>query len=221
VAGTKTVTLKGISKGTYIADTTTVTFSAVSTPSSGSTSGSLSASNSSTSESPKPTATTSAPVKPSLSVIRVGSTVITDATPTIDQNQPLVLSGKTVPNGIVTLTIHSTPKTVTTTADKNGNWTYSVSGLAPGNHTIQASVKDPTTGKSSTPAQLLAFSVKAAPVAAVTTVKTLPKTSSALPLMIGLVVLVLLAGGGWYYWTKMRTKKISALLKTPDNQPKL
>jgi len=111
-----------------------------------------------------------------------------------------------VPNGVVTLTIHSTPRTVIATADKNGNWSYTVTGLEAGNHTVQASVKDPTTGLSSPTTQILAFSIKARPVAAINSSKTATKKASKAPLLITLlfVIVLVLAGGGWYAWAKLK-----------------
>jgi hypothetical protein len=124
----------------------------------------------------------------------------------IDQNKPLTLYGHTVANGLVTLTIHSIPKTVTTTADKDGNWSYTVSGLEPGSHTVQASVKDPATGQTSSPSQLLAFTVKAVPKAVANTELALAKKSSKLPLILGVIVLLVLAGIAYYWWNKQKNK---------------
>src|SRR6266542_428713 len=115
---------------------------------------------------PKPTPTTptpaATPAAPQLAEIKVGDSVTTASKPQIDGSQPLILSGKTVPNGKVTLVIHSTPRTVSVVADKDGNWSYSVSGLEPGNHYVEATVTDPTTNTTSEAAKLLDFTVTAA-----------------------------------------------------------
>ena len=138
----------------------------------------------------------------------MGTTSVKTSSPVqIQQGQPLVLSGKTVPFGVVTLTIHSTPQTVTTNADKDGNWSYTVTGLDSGDHTVQAAVKDPATGQTSPAAQILAFSIK--PVIAKATVK---KSNIKWVVAISAVVILLAAGCGWYFWQR---KKKTALKNLP------
>lgn len=57
-------------------------------------------------------------------------------------------SGKAPPGTTITLTIHSTPRTVIVTVDANGNWTYTPEeGLEPGPHTVVAMAADPVTGQ--------------------------------------------------------------------------
>ena len=92
-----------------------------------------------------PTATTIPTAVQLSSVLVAGKTVDTSKSIEFNQSQSLKLAGHTTNNGVVSLTIHSTPKTVTTTADANGNWSYTVTGLAPGSHYIEASVTDPVT----------------------------------------------------------------------------
>lgn len=162
------------------------------------------------------------PATPQLATIVSGGTKLDSGKSIqLDQGKPLVLSGKTVPNGIVTLTIHSTPRTVTTTADKKGNWSYTVTGLAPGNHTVQANVKDPATGKTSPTAQILAFSIKKSipeTVATTTAAVKVAKKSSKLPLLVGIIVIVLAAGGGWYGWKWWNKKKTGGTPTLPAEQ---
>lgn len=56
-----------------------------------------------------------------------------------------VIHGKASPGATITLTIYSTPQTVTITADSNGNWTYTpTTPLESGPHNIVASVTDQT-----------------------------------------------------------------------------
>lgn len=63
-----------------------------------------------------------------------------DATATEDKP---VIRGKATPGAIITLTIYSTPRTVTVTADINGNWVYTPdTALESGPHNIVASVTD-------------------------------------------------------------------------------
>lgn len=99
------------------------------------------------------------PAAPVAEIIVDGSVVKLDEKPSIKQHEPLHLSGKTVPNGVVTIYVFSEPKKYTATADKDGNWSYEVTGLPAGDHHIEAEVTDPATGKTSPRAQVLAFSV--------------------------------------------------------------
>ena len=80
---------------------------------------------------------------------------------TISESQPLILSGTTVPNGKITLTIHSNPTTAAVQADATGKWSYTVTGLQPGLHTINATVTDPATNQTSASSKLLSFTVAA------------------------------------------------------------
>jgi hypothetical protein len=155
----------------------------------------------------EPASTPAAPASPTISSVAVGSTKLTDISNIeLASNQSLQISGKTVPGGVVTLTIHSTPRTVTTTANNDGVWSYTVTGLEPGNHTIESSVKDTATGQSSPPAQVLAFTVKAAPLAATSTKGIAKKSSSKMSLIIGVLAILAAAGvGGWFYLRHKRT----------------
>ncbi len=59
--------------------------------------------------------------------------------------------GTAAPGATITLTIYSTPITVTVTADANGNWIYTpVTSLEEGPHSVVASAQDPTTGQTQT-----------------------------------------------------------------------
>lgn len=59
--------------------------------------------------------------------------------------------GKAAPGATITLTIYSTPITVTVTADANGNWVYTpVTSLEEGPHSVVASAQNPTTGQTQT-----------------------------------------------------------------------
>jgi hypothetical protein len=111
---------------------------------------------------PKPTPAASALAVPAAptAAIKVGSlTVKPDEIPTIKSGQPVSLSGETVANGVITVYVFSEPKKYTVTADKDGNWSYIVSGLEPGEHHVEAEVTDPATGKTSLRAQVLAFKI--------------------------------------------------------------
>lgn len=82
--------------------------------------------------SPTPTASLSATL--TITNIASGST-IADDTPTI--------RGKAAPGAVITITIYSTPQTVTVKADANGNWSYTpVTPLADGPHNVVVSAAD-------------------------------------------------------------------------------
>lgn len=91
---------------------------------------------------PTPTSTASAqnpsPDSPVGSLAIVAPTNESTAT----DNKP-VIHGKAAPGTTVTVTIYSTPYTVTVTADASGNWTYTPdTALESGPHNIVASITD-------------------------------------------------------------------------------
>jgi hypothetical protein len=149
---------------------------------------------------PVPTPAPTPPRAPVLEAAKISGVAVDSSKPiSVDASKPLALSGTTVPGGTVTLTIHSTPRTVTTTADKDGHWSYTVTGLEPGSHYVEASVTDPVTGKASPAAKLLDFTVAAARQPA-------PSQAAAQSWPVGLmaagVAVVLLAAGGWWLWRR-------------------
>lgn len=98
---------------------------------------------------PTPTSTVSAqtplPTAPAASLTIVSPANESSAT----ENKP-VIRGKAAPASTVTLTIYSTPQTVTVTADASGNWSYTPDApLEAGPHNIVASVTD-TNGNTQT-----------------------------------------------------------------------
>ena len=125
-----------------------------------------------------------------------GNKITSMATFSIKPSQVMQLSGTTVPNGKITLTIHSNPTTATVQADASGNWKYTVTGLPSGFHTIYATVTDPVTGKTSSQAKLLSFTVDATPLASTTHPSSAhAMKSSNLPVLsaVGVVALLLVA----------------------------
>ncbi|MBI3559737.1 hypothetical protein HY087_01245 [Candidatus Gottesmanbacteria bacterium] len=91
---------------------------------------------------PTPTGTASAQSSAGATV----SAILAINAPTKDgtavENKPII-RGKASPGATITLTIYSTPQTVTVTADENGNWVYTPSAaLDAGPHNIVASVTD-------------------------------------------------------------------------------
>ncbi len=164
VAETKTVNVN-CNNGTYIIASQTITFSAAPaqitpTPTS---KPSVAKTPAVTTPTPTsaPTTEATAPTAPIFNIILAGSTIASTDTPTVQSNKPIVLSGTTLPNGVVNISVHSALHTYTVTADKSGNWTYTVptADLPPGTHHIDATVTDPATGKTSPSSQVLAFSL--------------------------------------------------------------
>lgn len=162
------------------------------------------------------------PAAPTTSGIKVADEAIVAGTPVkTDLTKPLVLSGKTVPKGIVKLFIFSEPKEATVTADDNGNWTYEVTDLPPGDHHIEAEVTDPATGKTSARnTAVLAFTVTEKPKLAAAIQETVAapvKAKSATPLFIGLGVLAVigLAVGGYFMKRRMSAKKSDVTVGEP------
>jgi probable HAF family extracellular repeat protein len=66
----------------------------------------------------------------------------TGSSPTDKITMDPTLTGSGVPNAVVSFTIDKTASATTVTADSNGNWVYSPTGLADGQHTIIASETD-------------------------------------------------------------------------------
>jgi hypothetical protein len=77
----------------------------------------------------------------------------------VSQSQPLVISGHTIANGTVNLTIHSVTRNEIVRANDSGFWTFTISNLEPGNHTVDATVTDLSTHLTSTSVTLLKFAV--------------------------------------------------------------
>jgi hypothetical protein len=175
---------------------------------------------------PKPTPAASelaAPTAPT-ATIKVGNlTVKPDEVPTIKSGEPVSLSGKTVANGVITVYVFSEPKKYTVTADKDGNWSYVVSGLEPGDHHVEAEVTDPASGKTSSRAQVLAFKIikKTSPSAvAAPSAKVAAKSHNKLALAgeaLG-AACVLLALVLAYLW-KFRRSNFDSLFRRGNNVP--
>lgn len=78
------------------------------------------------------------PATPSASL-----TIVSPANNEETKNQRPTIQGKAAPGATVTLTIYSTPRTVTVTADPNGSWNYTPeTPLEAGPHNVVASTTD-------------------------------------------------------------------------------
>lgn len=158
---------------------------------------------------PTPAPAPVAPETPKPTEMQISGQAVTDSENiTLDSEEPLVLGGKTVPNGVIKLFIFSTPREATVTANAEGVWSYTVQGLESGSHHIEAEVTDPKTNLTSPRSTIASFTVKAAPKKATQTQTTMATTSKAskLPWIIG--GLVILAVGGLVFWWWKRRKHI-------------
>jgi len=165
----------------------------------------------STSDSPQAQATTLSPAGVALQQITIdGKTSIPTGSVTISSSQSLLLSGTGAPNSTVKLTIHSTPKTVTVTTDSSGKWNYTISGLSPGDHYVEASQAD-STGSFSTPTKVLSFKVVQSKTAAIVSTSAGAKKHTALWITIGLAVIIL----GALLAFALRSGKIVRLRQKP------
>lgn len=93
---------------------------------------------------PTPTATVSAQPSPAATSSASLAVVSPSNDSTTTEDKPTI-RGKAAPGATVTVTIYSTPQTITLTADANGNWSYTPdTALEAGPHNIVASVTDQT-----------------------------------------------------------------------------
>lgn len=154
------------------------------------------------------------PAALSTSSLVVGDQPVSDASNiVVTEEKPLVLSGKTVANGVVKLFIFSEPKEASVTADAEGNWTYTVAGLEPGAHHIEAEVTDPATSKTSARATLVAFEV-AEPIAKTQVATPEKKSNKIWWFIVGGAAFLTAAGlAVWWFW--LRKKLASPTLPTP------
>lgn len=172
---------------------------------------------------PAPAPEPAPPAALQTSAIEVNGQPLADTSAiSLESNQPLVLKGKTVPNGVVKLYIFSTPREASVTADAAGNWSYSVEGLEPGSHHIEAEVTDPATKKTSSRATLATFTVNE-PKPAEQTQATNEDKRAGLPLWIfivgGIVTAGLIALGVWLWRRHSANKKTPTPPSTQEPTP--
>lgn len=92
--------------------------------------------------SPTPTPTVSVQTSPT-ATLSANLTIISPTTDSIATQEQPTIKGKAAPGASITITVYSTPHTVTVTADANGNWSYTPNtALEAGPHNIVASVTD-------------------------------------------------------------------------------
>lgn len=172
VAETKTITATDCTP--YYSKTASAKFvaaSSSSSTSSSSSSGSSTSTNTSSSSaaesseaeaSPEPKEDTPAtkPIDTKLVYVNNSSLTKLDETLVVKEGKPITVSGTTIPGGMITLYVHSETKIVHVTADKNGKWSSTITGLAEGLHYIEAEVTNPSTMKTSKKVQLLEFIIE-------------------------------------------------------------
>jgi hypothetical protein len=77
----------------------------------------------------------------------------------VDVSQPITISGYTIASGVVNLTIHSLVRNEIARANDNGFWTFTITNLEKGDHTVDATVTNPITHQTSPSATLLKFKI--------------------------------------------------------------
>ncbi|HEX8762136.1 MAG TPA: Ig-like domain-containing protein [Candidatus Saccharimonadales bacterium] len=166
---------------------------------------------------PAPAPVPDPPKTPEAATLQIdGQDVVDKNNITVESNKPFELKGKTVANGVVKLYIFSTPREAVVTADAEGNWAYTLEGLEPGSHHVEAEVTDPATQKTSTRGTLVSFTVqeakKVTPVSATTQSQKASKTW--IMWMIG--ALILIAGGALWWWLNRRKQKVPDVALPPN-----
>ncbi len=159
-----------------------------------------------------PTPTPTPPAAPTTGVSLNQQTVSAASTPTVQAGKSITLAGTTVPNGVVTLYIFSTPRQATATANAEGKWSFSINGLEAGRHHVEATVTDPATTLTSDRVTLAAFAV-AKPVVAAPVAKR--KTSNWIWVASSLGAALIVGAIGVLWWYRRRASSV-APATTPD-----
>lgn len=157
----------------------------------------------------KKNAPSSPPVSASSTTSAVIATSTTPSSPLGDATEPISVHGKTAPNALVTVYIFSTPTIVVVKADKDGNWSYTLTKELPdGRHEVYAAITD-NQGNIVAKSQPVSFVKQAA---ALTVTGELPSSDvqdpalfSSLTMMVfgvlmGFVLAALLLYFGQRYW---------------------
>ncbi|MDX1765524.1 MAG: hypothetical protein R3313_01075 [Candidatus Saccharimonadales bacterium] len=132
--------------------------------------------------------------------------------PAFEAGQGVTISGTTIPLGEITLFIYSEPQEAEVTADKDGNWSYTIEGLEAGEHRVEAEVTDPETGETSDREQVLAFQVVEAleSTAQTQTISAdiADENNDSTPIWIfGLPVVIVVGAGITWWWIKKRSSQ--------------
>jgi len=162
---------------------------------------------------PTPAPTPTPPAAPS-SGLKLNNQALTEsASPSIKAGESIVLSGNTVANGVVTLYIFSTPRQATVTANAQGAWSYTLTGLEAGAHHVEATVSDPTTKLSSERTTVATFKIAAVSTPSASQPSTKQTNAWLLWTLVGLAIVGIMAAGIWWY----RKRQQSTPPNTPDD----
>jgi hypothetical protein len=164
---------------------------------------------------PPPAAPTAPPPPPPLtppSALKLDKSTVnndkldTAKTISVDVSQPVIISGYTIANGIVNLTIHSMVRTEIARANESGLWTFTIKNLEPGEHSVDATVTNPITHQTSPSATLLKFAVTSDATASVIKQSKVsvakPKKSNTINLLVVIAVAALILVVAIFYWFK-------------------
>lgn len=171
---------------------------------------------------PAPAPVVEKPAVPTVATIIAGDeTVKSDQPISITTAEPLVLNGKTVPNGKVAVYVFSEPKLFETTADAEGNWSVKVEGLPEGNHHAEVEVTNPANNQKSDRTKFLEFSVVAAVTKATPNVVATTKAgSSKKGIWVGAgIVAVLLVGVAFWIWRRRQLAKRTTMASPAITPP--
>lgn len=156
------------------------------------------------------TASPTKPATPSIDGATIeGSPINLSEKIVVNSDKPLVLSGKTIPNGKITLFVFSEPKRYDIVADAEGKWSYTISGLPEGDHHAEIEVTDPATNLISDRAKLLDFTILASTIDSPpsNTSQDQKKSSPVLPfILIGAFVILGGASTAGFLWWKHKRK---------------
>lgn len=159
---------------------------------------------------------TGAPVVPLLSDLKISDKQYQNTEEfKYEFGEPVLFSGKTIPNGIVRLYFHSEPFEDTTTANTEGVWTYElIRDIGIGDHELQIAVTNPTTNLTSEKSEAVKFTLIA------------PEFTETQPLNInnksknnyfwyylgtGIFFITLVGTGGFIWWKKSKKTRLKKL----------
>jgi hypothetical protein len=186
---------------------------------------------------PPPASTTPAPVPPpppnkppqSLTLDKAalyGEKIDTAKPISVDISKSITISGYTIANGVINLTIHSVARNEIARANAAGFWSIDISGLEPGNHTVDATVTDLTTHLTSTSTTLLKFAVTEETSKNVftkpklqTSVTVKKHANKAVQIILLTVVTIATASAVIYWFKKMHKKPKKPGQQKPTQSP--
>lgn len=124
---------------------------------------------------------------------------------TFNHDEIITLTGRAMPSGIITLYVHSEPKKYEIIANKDGNWSFNITSLAPGKHRIESELTDPVTNKTSPRNQVLSFTVLPAPYTASKTATSMKANAPSTVALFSIAVLLFVCFVGLALFIKKRS----------------